>query len=128
MPWSETCRMDQRARFVLEHYQGQFTMSELCYRYGVAVRPATSGGALPAGGGAWLRGPDPSPCHASECHTPADCGAGGEGAAGESQLGPCDDPGVPAAEISSHPVAVAEHDRCDPEAAGPGAEAAEAPA
>ena len=36
MPWSETDRMDQRARFVLDALQGHFTMSELCYRYGVS--------------------------------------------------------------------------------------------
>lgn len=36
MPWSETNRMEQRARFVLEALQRKFTMSELCYRYGVS--------------------------------------------------------------------------------------------
>ena len=36
MPWSETCPMEQRARFVLDALQGHFTMSELCYRYGVS--------------------------------------------------------------------------------------------
>jgi len=36
MPWSETDRMEQRARFVLEAVQRHFTMSELCYRYGVS--------------------------------------------------------------------------------------------
>ena len=36
MPWSETNRMEQRARFVLEALQKRFTMSELCYRYGVS--------------------------------------------------------------------------------------------
>jgi transposase InsO family protein len=36
MPWSETNRMEQRARFVLEALQGHFTMSELCERYGVS--------------------------------------------------------------------------------------------
>src|SRR5687767_4193713 len=36
MPWSETNRMEQRARFVLEALQGRFTMSELCERYGVS--------------------------------------------------------------------------------------------
>jgi hypothetical protein len=29
MPWSETDRMEQRARFVLEALQKRFTMSEL---------------------------------------------------------------------------------------------------
>ena len=28
--------MDQRAQFVLEALEGSFTMSELCYRYGVS--------------------------------------------------------------------------------------------
>lgn len=36
MPWSETNRMEQRARFVLEAQQGRFTMTELCDRYGVS--------------------------------------------------------------------------------------------
>ena len=36
MPWSETSCMDERARFVLEALRGHFTMSELCYRYGVS--------------------------------------------------------------------------------------------
>ena len=36
MPWSETDRMEQRARFVLDALQGHFTMSELCDRYGVS--------------------------------------------------------------------------------------------
>jgi transposase InsO family protein len=36
MPWSETNCMEQRARFVLEALQGHFTMSELCFRYGVS--------------------------------------------------------------------------------------------
>jgi putative transposase len=36
MPWSETNRMEQRARFVLDALKGHFTMSELCYRYGVS--------------------------------------------------------------------------------------------
>lgn len=36
MPWSETNCMEQRARFVLEALRGYFTMSELCFRYGVS--------------------------------------------------------------------------------------------
>ena len=36
MPWSETSRMEERARFVLEALEGRFTMSELCYRYGIS--------------------------------------------------------------------------------------------
>ena len=36
MPWSETNRMDERARFAREALQGCFTMSELCWRYGIA--------------------------------------------------------------------------------------------
>src|SRR3990172_7956818 len=36
MPWSETDRMEQRAQFVLDALRGHFTMSELCYRYGVS--------------------------------------------------------------------------------------------
>ena len=36
MPWSETHRMEQRARFVLDALRGHFSMSELCHRYGVS--------------------------------------------------------------------------------------------
>lgn len=36
MPWSETNRMEERARFVLDALQGHYTMTELCYRYGVS--------------------------------------------------------------------------------------------
>ena len=36
MPWSETNRMEQRARFVLDVLERKFTMSELCFRYGVS--------------------------------------------------------------------------------------------
>lgn len=38
MPWSETCRMDERARFVLDALEGWTSMSELCRRYGVSRR------------------------------------------------------------------------------------------
>lgn len=38
MPWSETCRMDERARFVLEALEGWTSMSELCQHYGVSRR------------------------------------------------------------------------------------------
>jgi hypothetical protein len=31
IPWSETDRMEQRARFVLDALKGHFTMTELCY-------------------------------------------------------------------------------------------------
>lgn len=36
MPWSETHRMEQRARFVLDVFERKFSMSELCFRYGVS--------------------------------------------------------------------------------------------
>jgi transposase InsO family protein len=36
MPWGETDRMEQRARFVLDVLDGRFSMSELCYRYGIS--------------------------------------------------------------------------------------------
>ena len=38
MPWSETCRMDERVRFVLDAQEGWTSMSELCRRYGVSRR------------------------------------------------------------------------------------------
>jgi transposase InsO family protein len=36
MPWRESCRMSERAKFVLEAQQGLFTVSELCARYGIS--------------------------------------------------------------------------------------------
>lgn len=36
MPWSETCRMEERARFVLAALEGRFTMTELCERFGIS--------------------------------------------------------------------------------------------
>ena len=36
MPWRESCVMDERMRFVVEHLSGEFTMSDLCDRYGVS--------------------------------------------------------------------------------------------
>lgn len=38
MPWSATCVMDERARFVLEALEGWKPMSELCEQYGVSRR------------------------------------------------------------------------------------------
>lgn len=38
MPWSETDRMEERARFVLEALEGWESMTELCARYGVSRR------------------------------------------------------------------------------------------
>lgn len=38
MPWSETCPMDERARFVLDALEGWTSMSELCAQYGISRR------------------------------------------------------------------------------------------
>ncbi len=38
MPWSETCPMEERARFVLEAMEGWTSMSELCRQYGISRR------------------------------------------------------------------------------------------
>lgn len=38
MPWSETCPMEERARFVLEALEGWSSMSALCEKYGVSRR------------------------------------------------------------------------------------------
>jgi transposase InsO family protein len=35
MPFAETCRMEQRIRMLLEHDTGNWSVSELCRRYGV---------------------------------------------------------------------------------------------
>lgn len=36
MPWSATCPMDERARFVRDAFSDCFTMTELCERYGIS--------------------------------------------------------------------------------------------
>lgn len=38
MAWSETCPMEERARFVLEALEGWTSMSDLCTKYGVSRR------------------------------------------------------------------------------------------
>jgi putative transposase len=38
MPWSETCPMEERAKFVLEALEGWTSMTELCARYGISRR------------------------------------------------------------------------------------------
>lgn len=36
MPWDETTRMSQRLRFISDWESGQYTMTELCERYGIS--------------------------------------------------------------------------------------------
>ena len=36
MPWSETTKMRERMRFVLDAEEDPFTMTELCERYGIS--------------------------------------------------------------------------------------------
>ena len=36
MPWRESCVMDERMRFVVEHLSGEWTMSDLCDRHGIS--------------------------------------------------------------------------------------------
>ena len=36
MPWEESCAMDQRMRFVVDHGLDEFTVTELCERYGIS--------------------------------------------------------------------------------------------
>ena len=38
MPWSETCPMEERARFVLEALEGWTSMSEICQKFGISRR------------------------------------------------------------------------------------------
>jgi len=38
MPWSETCPMEERTKFVLEALEGWTSMTELCARYGISRR------------------------------------------------------------------------------------------
>lgn len=38
MPWSETCPMEERARFVLDALEGWSSVSELCEKYGISRR------------------------------------------------------------------------------------------
>ncbi len=41
MPWSETTKMRERMRFVLDAEKDMFTMTELCERYGISRVPLT---------------------------------------------------------------------------------------
>ena len=36
MPWKETCRMDEKLSFVVEHLRGEWTMSALCEEWGIS--------------------------------------------------------------------------------------------
>jgi transposase InsO family protein len=36
MPWKETCAMEERVAFVRAYWSGEFTMTELCERFGVS--------------------------------------------------------------------------------------------
>jgi transposase InsO family protein len=36
MPWKASSVVDERARFILEYERGQWTMTDLCYHYGIA--------------------------------------------------------------------------------------------
>ena len=36
MPWKETCPMKERLRFVIEQESGDWTMAELCRRFGIS--------------------------------------------------------------------------------------------
>ncbi len=36
MPWQESCTMDERTRFIGESLSGEWTMVELCERYGIS--------------------------------------------------------------------------------------------
>jgi hypothetical protein len=43
MPWTETEPMKERMRFVADAERGLYSMTELCERYGISRRTATSG-------------------------------------------------------------------------------------
>ena len=36
MPWRETCAMDERMRFIMEHERGDVGMAELCRAQGIS--------------------------------------------------------------------------------------------
>ena len=36
MPWRESCAMDERMRFIVEHMSNEWTMTELCERFGIS--------------------------------------------------------------------------------------------
>jgi hypothetical protein len=55
MPWSETTKMRERMRLVLDAEGDLFTMTELCERYGISRTRSTgaSGGSGRMDGGLW---------------------------------------------------------------------------
>ena len=36
MPWTETCVMEQRAKFIIDVLEGSYSMTELCEYYGIS--------------------------------------------------------------------------------------------
>lgn len=43
MPWLETAPVDERERFIADYRLDLYTITDLCARYNVSGRPATSG-------------------------------------------------------------------------------------
>ncbi|MHC4395814.1 MAG: hypothetical protein ACYS1A_09180 [Planctomycetota bacterium] len=53
MPWTETCVMEERVKFIMEVLDGSYSMTELCNYYGIShkwpARNSISGAVDPWG-------------------------------------------------------------------------------
>ncbi len=43
MPWTETCAMDERIRFVVEYDRDELSMTQLCARYNISRKTGYKG-------------------------------------------------------------------------------------
>ena len=123
MPWSETNRMEERARFVLDALRGHFTMTELCERYGVSRKTGYKWVARYHGEGAHgcnyrLRSPRNHPNKTKELIAKKIILA--------RRKRPGWGPVTLRAMLLEKYLALPEHDRCDPEAGRVSQKASEA--
>ena len=51
MPWRETCAMDERMRFIVEHERDEVGMAEVCRAHGISRKTGSRGwsGTVPEG-------------------------------------------------------------------------------
>src|SRR5882672_3885720 len=104
MPWMETNVLDERLQFVADYESGQWSMTELCERYGDAPDRLQVAGASPGGRPSRVGRPKPCPASVSAPDERHHGGADRRGARGVrlgSQEAPADSPqSVPGAVVA----------------------------
>lgn len=125
MPWQETSPVDQRERFIDDHWRGLYPMTELCERYSIRLQVA---GPLRGGGSAGPPRPEPGPAPLSAPDPPGRRPAPLCGPAGASQLGAGEDSAMARAPASGRSLARRQHGGRSARAPRPGEEAPAAPA